>query len=456
MKNCGKKLLALALAAAMSGCMVSAFANTVSFESVQVIKSDGETVKATYTAEQIASGSVKIAPGEYMVVSAKLSPGENASLTAGDITFLSHNSGATELNNNNIQYVDQQMAEVSENSGTATIKFSPRTSLTTSKGTFVAKAGGTDVAAAAEFNYTVEEEKKTMTITGVPNASITVGTSVTITLKQGENPVTDATVKATDKSNAENVVPATDNADGTYTMTFTAAGTYTISAAKDGFNDVVSSEFSVNAKPVDTEKVTKSVEETLKNVNGGGKAASLPTNAAVDGENKDIAYKVEGGKAAIEISEDGTKTLKLNDNAFAAKVDLVATVDGVDVHKTVYLKADSTTQIAFGNLALISNAEGADAFTDDEKFSAALADAANKAAVELTRAEALNYVINNSQPNDVIASAIDYDGKDGITLSEYRMFKLLINGNTDFSASKISAARAALTNADSAQETTNE
>ena len=61
MKNCGKKLLALALAAAMSGCMVSAFANTVSFESVQVIKSDGETVKATYTAEQIASGSVKIA-----------------------------------------------------------------------------------------------------------------------------------------------------------------------------------------------------------------------------------------------------------------------------------------------------------------------------------------------------------------------------------------------------------
>ncbi|MBD9010552.1 MAG: carboxypeptidase regulatory-like domain-containing protein, partial [Clostridiales bacterium] len=255
---------------------------------------------------------------------------------------------------------------------------------------------------------------------------------------------------------AENVVPATDNADGTYTMTFTAAGTYTISAAKDGFNDVVSSEFSVNAKPVDTEKVTKSVEETLKNVNGGGKAASLPTNAAVDGENKDIAYKVEGGKAAIEISEDGTKTLKLNDNAFAAKVDLVATVDGVDVHKTVYLKADSTTQIAFGNLALISNAEGADAFTDDDKFSAALADAANKAAVELTRAEALNYVINNSQPNDVIASAIDYDSKDGITLSEYRMFKLLINGNTDFSASKISVARAALTNADSAQETTNE
>ena len=456
MKNCGKKLLSLALAAAMSGCMVSAFANTVSFDGVKVLGNDGVTVKATYTADQIKSGSVKIAPGEYMEVTAKLTPGENASLTSGDITFLSHNSGANELGNDNIQYVDQQTAAIDSNSGAATIKFSPRTSLAMSTGQFVAKAGGTDVTAAAEFSYTVEAEKKTMTMEGVPTAPITVGGSVTIALKEGENAVTGATVKATDKNNAENVVTATANNDGTYTMTFNTAGTYTITASKADYFDISSSEFIVSAKSVDTEKVTKSVEETLKNVNGGGKTASLPTNAAVDGENKDIAYKVEGGKAAIEISEDGTKTLKLNDNAFAAKVDLVATVDGVDVHKTVYLKADSTSQIAFGNLALISNAEGADAFTDDDKFSAALADAANKAAVELTRAEALNYVINNSQPNDVIASAIDYDSKDGITLSEYRMFKLLINGNTDFSASKISAARAALTNADSAQETTNE
>lgn len=441
MKNCGKKLLSLALAAAMSGCMVSAFANTVSFEEVKVLGNDGVTVKATYTADQIASGSVKIAPGEYMEVTAKLSPGENASLTGGDITFLSHNSGANELGNNNIQYVDQQTATIDSNSGAATIKFSPRTSLAMSTGQFVAKAGGTDVTAAAEFSYTVEAEKKTMTMEGVPTAPITVGGSVTIALKEGENAVTGATVKATDKNNAGNVVTATANNNGTYTMTFNTAGTYTITASKADYFDISSSEFIVSAKSVDTEKVTKSVEEALKDVSGGGQAASLPTNAAVDGENKDIAYRVEGGKATIETAESGTKTLKLNDNAFAAKVDLVATVDGVDVHKTVYLKADTTSQIAFGNLALISNAEGADAFADDNSFTEALENQENLTAINLSKTDALYYALTGSRPEEFIKTAIDYDDNGKVALAEYRMLKLMLSKDSAYTPSKLSAER---------------
>lgn len=441
MKNCGKKLLSLALAAAMSGCMVSAFANTVSFEEVKVLGNDGVAVRATYTADQIKNGRVKIAPGEYMEVTAKLTLGENASLTSGDITFLSHNSGANELGNDNIQYVDQQTAAIDSNSGAATIKFSPRTSLAMSTGQFVAKAGGTDVTAAAEFSYTVEAEKKTMTMEGVPTAPITVGGSVTIALKESENAVTGATVKATDKNNAENEVTAIDNADGTYTMTFTAAGTYTISAAKDGFNDVVSSEFSVNAKPVDTEKVTKSVEETLKNVNGGGTMTNLPTDATVDNESQTILYKVEDGKATIETAEDGTKTLRLNDNAFAAKVDLVATVDGVDVHKTVYLKADTTSQIAFGNLALISNAEGADAFADDNSFTEALENQENLTAINLSRTDALYYALTGSRPEEFIKTAIDYDDNGKVALAEYRMLKLMLSKDLAYTPSKLSAER---------------
>lgn len=445
MKNCGKKILSVALAAAMSCSMISAFANTVSIESIKVLNNASDAGTAA------DKSSVSLTPEQLLQVTVKLSPESGATLSAGDITFLSYKpaeDGAEQvLDNTTIQYVDQQTTTIDNNAGTATITFRPRTGL--GKGTFTAKAGGTDVTTAESFNYTVAEASKTMTMTA-DTQTITAGGSVVITLKDSDGaPVDGAAVTAT----AENVTAASGTTDskGQCTLTFTTAGTYTISAVKDNYTlgstitvQVNSASTSVPTEDVDSAKA--GLENAIKNIPTNGKLSSitLPSNKVITDNNQngyEIKYEISSN-AAVQLTGN---ELKLADNYFGAKVQLTAKLgDNVADTKTVYLFKDGVTEesISFGNIDMIAAADGSDAFGDDTSFAAIDSNYDYTAAA----AEILNLALGRGNIANVPKGAVDINLDGNVTLAEYRMFKLLIDSSeTYYVPSAFAAARSSAT-----------
>ena len=450
MKNCGKKILSVALAAAMSCSMISAFANTVSIESIKVLNSADDTTATALT----KNDAVSLTPEQLLQVTVKLSPDSGATLSAGDITFLSYKpavDGAEQvLDNTTIQYVDQQTATIAEDktNGTATITFRPRTGL--GKGTFTAKAGGTDAATADTFSYTVAEASKTMTMTA-DTQTITAGGSVVITLKDSDNmPVEGAAVTAT----AENVaaVSGTTDSNGQCTLTFTTAGTYTISAVKDNYTlgstitvQVNSASTSVPTEDVDSAKA--GLEEAIKNIPTNSKASSitLPSDKVTTDNNQDgyeIKYEITSNEAVQLTGNE----LKLADNYFGAKVQLTAKLgDNVADTKTVYLFKEGVTEdsISFGNIDMIAAADGSDAFGDDTSFAAIDSNYDYTAAA----AEILNLALGRGKIANVPKGAVDINLDGNVTLAEYRMFKLLIDSSeTYYVPSNFAATRSSATN----------
>ncbi len=440
MKNCGKKILSVALAAAMSCSVISAFANTVSIESIKVLNNASDAGTAA------DKSSVSLTPEQLLQVTVKLSPDSGATLSAGDITFLSYKGDGTTLDNTTIQYVDQQTTTIDNNAGTATITFRPRTGLGT--GTFTAKAGGTDVTTAESFNYTVAEASKTMTMTA-DTQTITAGGSVVITLKDSDNaPVEGAAVTAT----AENVaaVSGTTDSKGQCTLTFTTAGTYTISAVKDNYTlgstitvQVNSASTSVPTEDVDSAKA--GLEEAIKNIPTNSKSSSitLPSDKVTTDNNQngyEIKYEISSNEAVQLTGNE----LKLADNYFGAKVQLTAKLgDNVADTKTVYLFATGTDEesISFGNIDMIAAADGSDAFADDDKFKA-ISDYDYTAAA----AEILNLALGRGNIANVPKGAVDINLDGNVTLAEYRMFKLLIDSSeTYYVPSNFAAARSSAT-----------
>ena len=445
MKNCGKKILSVALAAAMSCSMISAFANTVSIESIKVLNNASDAGTAA------DKSSVSLTPEQLLQVTVKLSPESSATLSAGDITFLSYKpaeDGAEQvLDNTTIQYVDQQTTTIDNNAGTATITFRPRTGL--GKGTFTAKAGGTDVTTAESFNYTVAEASKTMTMTA-DTQTITAGGSVVITLKDSDGaPVDGAAVTAT----AENVtaVSGTTDSKGQCTLTFTTAGTYTISAVKDNYTlgstitvQVNSASTSVPTEDVDSAKA--GLENAIKNIPTNGKLSSitLPSNKVITDNNQngyEIKYEISSN-AAVQLTGN---ELKLADNYFGAKVQLTAKLgDNVADTKTVYLFKDGVTEdnISFGNIDMIAAADGSDAFDDDTSFEAIGSHDYTAAAAEI-----LNLALGRGNIANVPKGAVDINLDGTVTLAEYRMFKLLIDSSevyyvpSNFAAARDSATK---------------
>ena len=441
MKICGKKLIAgaAALAMAMACSPIGGFAaeNSVSITKVEILNDGTETAVAkTVENPTAATEGITLTTAQLMRVTAVLKSGE--ANTAGEISFLSNINGSETLDNSTIQYVDQQTYTADENE-VVTITFRPRTTIGTSGvGTFVAKAGGTDVATAATFNYTVAEAKKDMTFAATTSTSIAPNGTVSFTLKEGEANVEGAEVKAV---SGETTYPAA-YADGMYTITFAAVGTYSVTATKEGYNTPTAITVNVVENTTVPDEDKPVVEENLSNaLNGiaqGGLSAVLPGQAAGTGANYDIAYTVSAPEGKATYSE-ADKTITLNDGVFAAKVTVTANIGGtINEQKVIYLVRDASTNISFGNLALISTTAGEDAFASTEKLNAASVDDVAKNAIKV---EALNYALDRAVPISAIKSAIDYDMNNDVTLSEYRMLKLLFEGNENFTADKLTAQR---------------
>lgn len=441
MKICGKKLIAGAAALAMACSPIGGFAaeNSVSITKVEILNDGAETTVAkTVENPTAATEGITLTTAQLMRVTAVLKSGDVN--TAGEISFLSNINGSETLDNSTIQYVDQQTYTAGENE-VVTITFRPCTTITNNGiGTFVAKAGGTDVATAATFNYSVEAPKSNMTFTATTPTSIKPGQSVSFSLKDGAENVIGATIQAKNGDTVYNAMY--DESTGLYTITFAAAGTYTVTATKDGYNTPTTITVSVVENTTVPDEDKSVVEENLSNaLNGiaqGGLSAALPGQAAGTGANYDIAYTVSvpEGKATYN---EADKTITLNDGVFAAKVTVNASVgENITEQKVIYLVRDNTKNISFGNLALISTAAGEDAFASTEKLTAANVDEVAKNAIKV---EALNYALDRAVPISVIKSAIDYDMNNDVTLSEYRMLKLLFEGNENFTADKLTAQR---------------
>ena len=443
MKICGKKLIAgaAALAMAMACSPIGGFAteNSVSITKVEILNDGTEaTVAKTVENPTAETTGIKLTTAQLMRVTAELKD-STAANTAGEISFLSNFGGENvTLDNSTIQYVDQQTYD---GTTAVTITFRPRTTINQGGiGTFVAKAGGTDVATAATFNYTVEAPKSNMTFTATTSTSIKPNESVSFSLKDGETNVTDATIQA---KNGDTVYNATyDGNTGLYTITFAAAGTYTVTATKDGYNTPTTITVSVveNTTVPDEDKpvVEGSLSDALNGIAQGGVSAALPGQAAGTGVNYDIAYTVSAPEGKATYNE-AAKTITLNDGVFAAKVIVNANIgETINEQKVIYLVRDASTNISFGNLALISTTAGEDAFASTEKLTAANVDEVAKNAIKV---EALNYALDRAVPISAIKSAIDYDMNDDVTLSEYRMLKLLFEGNDNFTADKLTAQR---------------
>ena len=440
MKICGKKLIAgaAALAMAMACSPIGGFAaeNSVSITKVEILNDGTEaTVAKTVENPTVETTGITLTTAQLMRVTAVLKSGE--ANTAGEISFLSNISDSQTLDNNTIQYVDQQTYTAGENE-VVTITFHPRTTINQGGiGTFVAKAGGTDVATAATFNYTVEVPKSNMTFTATTSTSIKPNESVSFEVKNTDGTaISGATLSATTGAEGFTPLTATTGDNGTASITFAAAGTYTVTATKDGYNTPTTITVSVventTVPEEEKEEVTNSLKEGLNGVTQGAAESTLPDKAGV----YNISYTIDATKGKVNKTDN---KLSLADGVFAAKVTVNASVgENITEQKVIYLVRDNTKNISFGNLALISTAAGEDAFASTEKLTAANVDEVAKNAIKV---EALNYALDRAIPISVIKSAIDYDMNNDVTLSEYRMLKLLFEGNENFTADNLTAQR---------------
>lgn len=438
MKKRGKKLLAGAAALVMSCSMVTGWANGVEIVDVKVLNSATDEGTSFKNAEGVIE-NVKLNTEQMLQVTVKLTDGatENPAVAAGDVTFLSNIDGeSVTLNNSTIQYVDQQTASTTD--GTATITFRPRTTVgTAGVGSFVAKAGGTDVATTAEFNYTVEAPKVDMTVDEL-SKTITEGGSAVFKITP-DSSVDISTVTVKENNDA---LESVTYADGTLTISGLQQGTHNLVISADGYNDklvtVVVNSADVSVPDEEVEGVTGALGDELGKVTQGGTSVELPTTA----NGYDVAYSIPNEAPNKDKVTLTGNTLTLNDNVFAAKVTVNATVGTggqITAAKDIYLVKDSSVNISFGNLDLISDSNGKDVFASSTDLEAAALTATQMTGI---KAEALNYALDRRTPDTAINSAIDYDLNGDVTLSEYRMLKLMFEGAEGFGADDMVNARA--------------
>lgn len=445
MKKRGKKLLAGAAALAMSCSMVTGWANGVEIVDVKVLNSATDEGTSFKNAEGVIE-NVKLNTEQMLQVTVKLTNGaaENPAVAAGDVTFLSNINGENiTLDNSTIQYVDQQTASTD---GTATITFRPRMSIgTQGVGAFIAKAGGTDVANTAEFNYTVVAPS--VPLSASIGGAITEGNDavITLTVPEGKNLPGAGTVTVKDGTN-DATVKSYDNATGTLTVSGLTAGLHKLVISADGYVstsvDVTVNSANVPVDPNDKPGVTTDVKDKLgamKPADDG--SVTVPTSEKTADGKYNINYTVTtSDDTKINKGADGKITLA--NNVFGAKITVTASVgtdDPVTAKKDIYLVADPNVNISFGNLDLISDSNGADAFASSTALSNA---ALTETQMTGIKAEALNYALDRRTPDAAINSAVDYDLNGDVTLSEYRMLKLMLEGTEGFTANDMVRERA--------------
>ena len=446
MKRKFRMVAAIGAFALLSSASICASAqNSVAVQKVDILGMDGNIAR-TYTAVD----NITLTPSELMQVTIQLSDEAKAAVKEGEVTFLSYVDGEENaLSNDNIQYIDQK---TSDDSGSVVIRFRPRTTI--GQGEFAARIGGVNVAEAGSFSYTVAEADKTMSLTG--SAAITEGSTEAAAFTLDPVPTSDVTVTIDKgKAGSEKVLAATEYSctpEGTLSILNAgsyAVGEHTVTVSAEGYTDA-SAKFEVLKKTVDVtdeekaELEKKLTEITATPVEGNAKSVTLPGVVTAGEKEFAVSYTLKDN-ANNNVTLDGT-TLTLASDVFAAKVVVTAKVgDSITGDNRIYI-VPADTKIAFGNIGLFADANGGDAFADDDSFKAVLdnSDNANEFLAEkaIALSLALRKATGDTAGSDLpVFDVLDYDRNGTITLAEYRVFKLMLAGQEGFKPSDIAAQR---------------
>lgn len=447
MKKTFKRFLACFAALAILCSMVTVFAdpvNTVDIEKVEVLTEGSETT-VSYE-NDLSTRDITLTQEQLLKVTISLKNSEDVALNEGDITFLSYTNGTdtSDLSDDNIQYIDQGSVATAENNKVI-VTFRPRVTLDT--GTFVAKAGGTD-AEVDSFTYTVTEAEKNLVLTS---------TCGPITPSEGDATFTVAVEDSSAAPEGLTSVKIDGNdvdytyAEGILTIANAnvgAVGTHSVVVTATGYKASNAATYTVSAPPSapitpdqagDAQAALDKIEFAPEVQGDGTSVIEIPDSVNIGPEDApvhaDVVSKVtvntnDGAVAYDEATGKITYNPEAENAHFVSKVVITTTIKGengndVTSKKTVYLTPNENTTAAFGNFAVIADANGDDAFTTDEKLAAADDNEINNA-----RVEALNITLGRQNMDTVFKAedTLDYDQDGYFVLAEYRIIKLMFEG----------------------------
>lgn len=464
----------------MSCSMVTGWANTAEIASITVTPSGENPTVRTY---ESTATDIKVNPSDLVSVKVKIKDTTPAALAAAEATFLSalttaFADGAT-LSNDNIQYVDQQTTAVvdgdTDTDAYATFTFRPRLNSDGDlllSGGHTAKVGGTEVDNPTTFTYNVEEAVLNMTISGATQAysqGSTSDTAFTLNLASDVTPSKVMLGSAVLTSEQYSYSYNSDTSVGTLTILATYLNTlavtentsYNLVVSASGYNDgTLASAITINAiaeEDVENEH-TEDVVEELKDV-------EIPTEVTVDADNNKASIALSARttqtgsyevKYAINKQTDG---VSIENNAIVldtsvkpfAKVEVkvyAGTGETAYDVKTVYIVPEPEN-VGFGNIGLhTADTEDPFVYSEDvtqDQFMAKV-NALDPTAKASDLATALNIVLYDRQEDmDALPhfeSALNYVKDDKLTLAEYRIYKLMMEGDSVHTFKAVNTSRA--------------
>lgn len=228
MKSMKKIAVSLLTAVALTGSAFGAFAadaNSIKSCNITIVNSDNTETSVTDTT------NIAINPNQMLKFEVELT-------NDGDVTLFSAKNGETTYDNGTIQYVAQSASK-------ATITFKPRATL--GEGTYSVKVGGTDVAEAQTYTYTVESQLKitpvnkyAMSLPKLLTADVYDSDYATYTIS-GVDSVDDLVVKEGETAFTKDTdYTVSKNSDNTFTLviknkfTDVTVGTHTLTATVGG------------------------------------------------------------------------------------------------------------------------------------------------------------------------------------------------------------------------------
>lgn len=449
MKKRGKQVVALAAALALSCSMMMGYAagNTAEIVSVTAVRTlpggGTENIVIDKGATPSAGTLTQVSEADLITVTIKLTAGADP-VKAAEATFFSFLNESGTLDNTTIQFVDQK---TTGDDGTVAVTFRPRAGL--ENAVYAAKAGGTDVASPTGFYYTTAAALVQPTMADSENIKIgedavfnisnyneawkNALTAVKVgTNQQAANPIENE--KYTIAANGETATLTIDKS------VFTNTGIYTV-VIEAGAYENVSASVTVEALPP---IVDDQLQEALNNLNVPSNISAsvdLPANVTTDTKTYDVVWTYEGGLANYLTGSGNAVTFNTGSGKFSIALKATASVANSAYSKTFTIYAVEGTP-SFGNVIGISDADGADVFASTSSLTTAKENPELKAQIDVAVATALNVALGRQTAETLAggAATLDFDGSGTIELSEYRIFKLMVDGADGFDVDTVKAA----------------
>ena len=449
MKKNTKRVLALIAATVMSCTMVTGFANTASITKVEVLNTDGTAVLWSYEGAALTDATINANASNLVKVYTQITDGAEtpAPVSAIESTFLSHLSGASELNNTNIMFVDQK---TTGEDGTAVYTFRPRATSGenfVNGQVYVAKTGGEGVAAADEKSYTVGTVAINWTIAATNN-NVEIGATdaivynillpanavampAAVTVKIDGTAIETYTYDATNKTlSITGYNSANESTEPvTHAVTVEASGYTTLSTnyvvkAKEVVVDPI--------VPGDEEKVEEGVKDSLGTsvnptvVGDTGTVELSSGSIAGTGTSYNVTYSLVGASEAASINDNVVTYdfTKMGDGVIAETVTVKASVGSKESTKKFHFIKPSV-KLAFGNInAATDNGGKVDVFASQEGVASVTDDD-----VTYIRAQVLNIVYNQEKKDGAAQwkETLDYDKDDKVSIGEYYIIKRMFD-----------------------------